>query len=112
MAVRTDFSLIRQEDATLNVPLTPAAPIGAWNLRFLMTQRFGDTSGLITKSVASGYNAVSGITVTNSGQGVFTVNLRANDTSGLEYGNYAYQLERLDSGNRSVLTEGYLTLRP
>ena len=112
MPVIADFNLVRYEDGTLTISLSPPTPIGGANIRFLVQHHFGGISGLIQKSVASGYNAVSGITVTNSGQGVFNVALRSVDTSGFEYGNYAYTTERLDSGSRTVISEGFMKLLP
>ncbi len=112
MPVLVDFSLSRPESATLTVSMTPAVPIGGWSIQFQALKRFGGISGLITKSVSSGFNGLSGITVTNSGQGVFNISLYSSDTSGLSYGNYAYSNMRLDSGFITVLTEGYLQLIP
>lgn len=111
MPVLVDMVSYRYEDAVLTVGLAPPVAIGGWNIRYQVSHRFGGSSGLITKSAASGYGGgVSGITVTNSGQGIFNIAINGADTSGLEYGNYAYAIERLDSGNRSVLSEGHLQL--
>ena len=110
MPVYADWSLVRYEDGTLTITLVPQVNIAGWNMRFLVQHRFGGTSGLIEKNVASGYSASSGITVNNSGNGVLSVAIRGADTSGMEFGNYAYTLERMDSGFRTVLSEGYLQL--
>lgn len=112
MPVLADFSLVKFEDGVLTVGLQPAVPIGGWDMRVTFTKRHGQVSGYFTKCVASGYSAASGVSIVNSGNGVFSVTLDSVDTSGLEYGNYAYTVERMDSGHRTVLTEGYLLLTP
>lgn len=111
MSVYQDFSLMRYEDGVLNFGLEPPQPVGAWTVQFQVTQRFGSTSGLITKSISSGYNIVSGITVVNSGLGQMNIAINHVDTSGFQPGNYAYSVVRQDSGNVATLTEGYLLLR-
>lgn len=112
MPVLADFPLARYEDGLLTISLAPAAPIGAWNIQFLVQHRFGGLSGLILASVSSGFNGQSGITITNSGEGVFNVRIPGIATSGWNYGNYAFAVTRLDSGSRTVLSEGYLLLNP
>ena len=112
MPVYTDITMLKFEDGTFIVSLAPQSPIGGNNLRWQVVKRFGSTSGLITKSVASGYNNVSGINVTNSGAGVMQITLNSSDTSGLDYGNYVYALERLDSCSRTVISEGFFSVLP
>lgn len=112
MAVLVDFTLLRQEDAVLNVSMSPPVAVGGWDIRFQMAKRFGAESGLVTKSVASGFNGQSGITVVNSGQGVFSVRMNSPNTSGREFGNYAFAITRFTSGSQTVLTEGYVMLGP
>lgn len=106
----TDFSWIKYDDGVLTIALTPPAPIGGWDLRFSLTKRFGGESLLVTKSCASGYNNVSGINIVNSGQGIFNVALSSVDTSGLQPGLYASRCERMNSGARTTLSEGYMVL--
>ncbi len=112
MPILADFSLSRLEDATLTVSMAPPTPIGGWMLRFWMQNRFGGISGFAQAYVSSGYNGQSGINVINSGQGVFSVTIPSMATSGLDYKNYAYAIERLDSGFRTVISEGYVLLLP
>ena len=112
MPVYSDFSFNQFADGTISVSLAPAANIGNQNIRFQAFKRFGGISGLITKSCNSGFNNVSGINITSSGEGRFNISLRGADTSGLQLGNYAYAIERLDSGSRTVISEGYLILLP
>jgi hypothetical protein len=60
--------------------------------------------------MASGYYGVSGMNIVNSGQGQFRITLDAVDTSGFVAGNYAYEIRRLNSGNITSLTQGYITV--
>ena len=115
MAVQVDFAIARFDDGVLVLALEPPEPVGGWQVQFTQWRRFpyntsgAPVSGLITKSCASGYGGgQSGITVTNSGAGIFSITLFATDISGeIDQGNYAYRVERLDSGYRSVLSEGF-----
>lgn len=116
MPINTDVTISRFEDGVLTVAMAPPVAVGGWAITFRVQKYFGGgsslASGLINKSVSSGLNGASGITVTNSGQGVFAIDLRSVDTSGLQFGNYAYAVERTDSGNRTVLSQGYVLLGP
>lgn len=115
MAVITNLALGKREDATIGISMTPPLPLGGVDLQFLVTHRFGGgsvNSGLILKSVASGYNGQSGITITNSGAGNFNVSINSLDTSGLEFGNYAYSAERTSSGQQTLLSTGFILLMP
>lgn len=113
MPILQDFEISSLEDTPLVISMAPQVPIGGWDIRFECSKRFGVTSGfLIEKNVKSGYSGVSGITITNSGTGVFQVFISSQNTSGLEYGNYSYTLTRYDSGARTILVEGYLQLTP
>lgn len=107
-----DISLVKFEDATFVFPLTPATPVGGWSVEFLLTRRRGEgASGLVVKSCASGYGAgQSGVSVTDSGLGRFSVAWRGADGSGLDPGNYAFSLRRTDSGFSKELTQGTLVL--
>lgn len=109
MPIQQDFGLVLREDGVIQTVMEPSTNIAGWNLQTLVTKRPGHLSGLIVKSAASGYGGgQSGITITNSGQGIFTTAINSVDSSGFDPGAYAYRTERLDSGFRSVLTEGYL----
>lgn len=110
-----DFRCIRGEDQVLVVNLVNAQPIGGWTVQFQVGKRLGWSSGLITKSAASGYGGasgspVSGIAITNSGLGELQIRLTPADTSGLDDGSYPFILERTDSGYATVLTQGFLVL--
>lgn len=114
MPIQADFVLAKFEDGVLTISMVPAVAIGAWDIRFQLNKNFGmgQGSGLINKSCCSGFNGVSGITVTNSGQGTFNVSIQGINTSGLDYGNYAYTVQRYNSGFSTVLSRGYLLLEP
>lgn len=106
-----DFSFQKFGDGTLQISLTNPTPIGSWDIRFLVLKRFGSTSGLIQKYYSSGFTG-SGITLVNSGQGTLNVSLRSVDTSGLEFGNYAYVAERTNSGLFNAFAKGTIILLP
>lgn len=111
--VFTELSLIAYSDGVLTIGLQPPTAIGGWSIDFKMTKRFRGESGLIQKYCASGYgNGASGITVTNSGQGIFAVRVNEGNTSGLDPGTYAIQAKRTDSGFATSLTQGWLVLLP
>lgn len=112
MPVYSDFSLCRQEDGTLQVSMVPAVNVSGWPIQFSLSNRFGSDTPLVVKSCASGFNNVSGINVVDGAQGVLQIQIDSINTSGLEYGNYAARTERLSSGARTALTEGYLLLLP
>ena len=110
MPAYVDWNLGEREDGLFTVGLAPPIAIGGWNIQFTLLTRFGGISGLVTKSCASGFSGVSGITVTNSGNGTFQVSINSADTSGFNPNAYAYTVERLDTGFRTELLQGYLLL--
>lgn len=115
MTIHVDFPFARYEDGLLTVSMAPPTAVGGSSLRFSVTKRFGASlSGVeLVKSCASGYgDGVSGVTVLNSGTGIFRISLSEADTSGMAPGCHAAAVERLDSGNRKTLCEGYLILAP
>ena len=113
MAEIMDFQLGRQEDGVLVISLTPSAAIGGRNFQFSVGKRQGWTaSGLITKNMNSGFYGTSGMNIINSGQGIMSIALNSVDTSGRDFGAYAFKNEILDSGSRTITTQGYLLLSP
>ena len=112
MAVQTDFSISQGSDGTLTISLSPPLPIGGWTLQTQVVKYFGASSGLLTYSMASGYYNVSGMNITNSGQGVFRTSIRSVDMSGIDCGAYSYRVRRLDSGSVTTLSEGYFLITP
>ena len=112
MSTLANFPLTKDTDNNLDISIVPAVSIGGWSMEFEVQKNFWGSSGLILKSVSSGLNGASGITVTDSGQGQLRVRLNAVDSSGLAYGAYAYQLNRTNSGFQTVLSEGYISVQP
>ncbi len=112
MPVLADFSMVKFEDGILTLELAPPIAIGGMLLNFNLFKRFGSSEYIAQRWVGSGLNNQSGINITSSGQGRMNISLWENDSSGLEFGNYAFNIKRLDSGSRTVLTEGYLVLEP
>ena len=112
MPIEADFRIDRGNDQTLVIELKPPVPIGGENIRFTLADRFGSVSPRLVKSMSSGFYGVSGLNIVNSGQGILNVALWAVDTSGMPFGNYAFELRRWDSGSVTDLTQGYLILRP
>ena len=112
MPIQVDAPFVKFDDGILVVTLQPSIPIGGQNYQFECQNRFGGVSGRIVKSMASGRYNVSGMNIVNSGQGVMNVTIDSANTSGLQYGNYAFTIQRLDSGNRSTVTEGYILILP
>ncbi len=107
-----DFQVFRYQDGILTVSLEPPAPIGAWNILFEAVNHFGGSNSVVSKSVGPGFNGLSGILITDSGHGVMNISVSALDVSGLEYGNYAYQVRRVDSGAGLLINEGYMQNEP
>lgn len=113
MPVLADFKFSRYTDGLLTLSVEPPTPIAGWSVEMNVQRNFGGVSGVMpTKSYASGYWGVSGIAILNSGAGIMQIKIDASDTSGLEYGNYAGQIVRVDSGSRTILSEGYLMVVP
>ena len=112
MAIQADFSLPKWCDGNLTITIAPPAPIGGWSLELQVTKRLGSSSGLITKSMSSGYYNVSGMNITNSGGGIFQAKFFKQDTSGLDFGNYAYTVQRTDSGLGSQVAFGSFIILP
>ena len=110
MAVYGDFQLARYADGILAIEMQPNTPIGGWFIEFNVKKRFTSETPILTKSVASGHNSQSGIQITNSGAGILNVNFFGVEMSGQDLGAYAYTMERLTSGSRTMLSQGYLNL--
>jgi hypothetical protein len=105
-ATQANFSFYKGEDVTITDTMSPATNITGWSLQFTVRKNFGDATALITKTIGSG------ITVTDLTNGIFKIAVANADTSGLTPGAYVYDVERTDSGNRTVLTTGYLNILP
>ncbi len=110
--VEQDFSISRYVDVTVVIDVRPPTPIGGLDVRMTVAERFGSTSPKFVKSMNSGFYNVSGLTILDSGRGILQATIRSVDTSGLDWGNYAFEVKRWDSGCVTDLTQGYLILRP
>ncbi len=108
--IQGDYTFGRGETFALVISLQSPSPIGGWPISWDLHHRFGGISGLIHKECNSGFSGVSGITVTNSGNGVFSVLINAPDTSGFQSKNYASQATRNLSGAVSILHQGFAVL--
>lgn len=111
MPVIADFTLVQLEDGIMTVTMRPPVAVGGWTCQFAFMRRFGGTPFAI-KYLASGYNGASGITITDSGVGRFAVRINSVDSSGLDPVNVACKFDRIDSGFRTTLYEGYEVLTP
>jgi len=107
MAVITDYSLALSEKGVLTIEMIPPTAIGGWSLDFYLTKRFGSQTYLIHNSVASGYNGASGITIVNSGAGIMNIVNLAINMSGQQPGNFAWSLQRTNSGFQTEVAKGY-----
>lgn len=111
MPILQDFTLSQNETGALVVSMAPPTPIGGWTIQYNQTRRFGGTT-IILKNLASGFSGASGITVTNSGTGVFQVQLNAGEMSGLDWGAYSYIIQRTDVDAETNISEGYRLCSP
>lgn len=111
MPIYGDFSLVKYEDGILTINMNPPVPIGAWDIRFRLSKRFGSDELISEKTVASGFNNQSGINITDSGQGRFRITVKGSEMSGYDAGNYAFDVTRFTSGSRTTLAQGYLLLK-
>ncbi|RJQ24605.1 hypothetical protein C4577_07490 [Candidatus Parcubacteria bacterium] len=111
MPVYTNISVTPLSDFTVQTQVNPITAIGAWNIQFQVTNRAGGISGLITLSTNSGYiNNVSGGTIVNSGNGIFSFTVSGGSMSGFQPGAYFYNIQRLGSGVTTELSLGYLLI--
>jgi len=105
-----NFQINRGVDGTVTIVMSPPVAIGGWPLQAVITKRMESSTEIITGYANSGYNGVSGILVTNSGAGMFNFSIPATITSGLDPGNYALNVWRLTSGQRTLIQQGYMEL--
>ncbi len=111
MAVIVDFSIAKSQDTDLVITLAPPAAIGGLDFLHLVFKRAGgEGSGLLSKSMASGFHGVSGMEIQNSGQGIMRITYNAVDTSGWETGNYWHQTFLTSSGEMTPVANGYILL--
>ena len=115
MPVYGNFELTKGTDGDLLIELSPPIDVGGWTVRFTISKRFNASSGVIVdRWASSGYGGgQSGITVTDSGVGRFTITAPTpEEFSGRDAGNYAMQFSRTDSGSRTPLSQGLILMGP
>jgi hypothetical protein len=106
VATNANIGFYKGEDVVLTVTMSPATNITGLSLTFTMRKQFNDVS-ILTKATGG-----SGITITDAVNGVFTITIASADTAGLDNRAYAFDIQRTNAGNRTVLTIGNLTLLP
>ena len=107
MATMRSFSINKYEDGLLTINLSPPIAIGGVDVVFRVLKRYSGESGLIVKSCGSGFGSgQSGISIIDSGQGMFQVYIASRDTSGLDTGTYVYGCSRTSSGQEALLVGG------
>lgn len=112
MPVFSTYAICRLNDGALTVQLVQPTAIGGWSLRTDFSHRLNGTP-FVSKYLSSGQvNGTSGITVMNSGAGVFKTEIDPKDTSGIDYCNVAYNVVRTDSGFYTTIAQGYEVLYP
>jgi hypothetical protein len=100
MSVTSSIVFFRGEDVTLNFTMRPPTDITGWTLTFTVRDKLGGTTQF-TKTP----------TLTSATLGQFRVTIASSDTSGLAVGRYVWDVRREDSGNKTTLADGYLTLK-
>jgi hypothetical protein len=110
MALIQNFSITAGDSADLNFTLLPdvnVSLVGAQISWKVYDSEFAVPVGdpILEKTVGSG------IVVTNPGLLEFTVSIDPLDTSGLQVGNYYYQVVVIDTqGNVTTPTQGIMTI--
>jgi hypothetical protein len=113
MPIQQDFSVSQWSDTAVTLVLNPPANVGGLTIEMFSTPRLGGSDRIFTKSVASGYNAVSGIDIINSGEGIMSIRLDVSkDFSGRNPGNYAWKARVLTSGLNVDLGDGIISVNP
>jgi hypothetical protein len=107
VATQANIEFYKGEDVVLTVSMSPTTNISGWTLAFTLKKLYTDNTPVFTKTTGGG-----GITITDSVNGVFTITIASADTSGLDLRAYAFDIQRTNAGNRTVLTIGNLTLLP
>lgn len=107
MTIQANFTISQYADGVITLDMTPTVDITGWDIRFYVMKRFGGTP-LFTRSVASGYNNVSGINITDYEVGRMDITINAEDMSGKCWGNYAYKCDRRNSGQVTPLAQGFI----
>jgi hypothetical protein len=104
-----DFNVAEYADGLLKLTMTPSVNVGSKGVAFNLYERVGSPTPILTRSSSSGYGGgESGITVLDSGGGVFGIRAPTpEEMSGRDAGNFAYEFLFTDSGNRGPAAQGY-----
>lgn len=113
MAVFSNISLFRFEQKTQNITVSGGmSGMSGCAVAFSVRNRWDGESGLITKSLNSGFvTGESGLTIVNQVSGTIGITFVTADTSGLIAKNLTWDLTRTTSG-RLVTNAGYVNLLP
>jgi len=105
MPIYTPITIFKGEDKTLNVILKPPTDISTWtNISFTVRKAKTDSTAKITKTVGSG------ITITDTTNGVVQVALADTDTENLTAGIHYWDIKRMDPGSEVVLAYGPINI--
>lgn len=106
-AVFSIYSEPLQNDGQITIALAPPTTISGFGIQCDLLQNFGGTP-IVSKYLASGFNGVSGITIVDGTNGIFSINFPASDltASGFQAGNYPFNVY-FQSGNPSNLQLAY-----
>ena len=111
MPVFSNIAITKFEDTLVTITISGGYSSGN-ALQLQVRRHFASESGLIVKSMASGYIAgESGLTQTNPLSGLVGASFLRADTSGLDPDIYSYDLAKTTSG-RLVLNNGFWELFP
>jgi hypothetical protein len=94
------------EDATFTVTMNPVMGIAGWTLEFFMKTVATSPVVVLTKTIGNG------ITVLDSVNGIFTVQVLRADTEALGFGIYSFSVRRIDSGLNTELVRGAISVLP
>jgi hypothetical protein len=100
MSVTSHINFFRGEDVVINFTMTPVQDITGWTLTFKVADQLAGTIK-ITKTAA----------IVNGPAGQFSVSIANADTSSLAVGRYVWDVRRVDSGYKSTVADGYITLK-
>jgi hypothetical protein len=100
MATLNDITFYKGEAVALVFTMTPVTNIAGWNISLTLRNNPTDAVPLLTKAA----------TLTTPAAGVFTVALTHAETVALSAANYAYDVQRTDTGSEAVLSIGTLVV--
>lgn len=114
LPAKQTISIVRDQDLSLRFTMDEVTSIASWAVTFSVKLRSATGtlgSALVTKTVGSG------VTLTDTTNGIITVTLADTDTSSLTLTEalsagerYVWDLKRTDAGSEVVLARGDLVL--